>query len=71
MLAATQKVTSSWPISLKSRAASASSYKACVGLSMEWRFHLLGEGCQSTWGVGGREGEEPRWSRVLHEDQLK
>lgn len=56
VLAATQKVTSSWPISLKSRAASASSYRACVGLSMEWRFHLLGEGCQSTWGIGGREG---------------
>ena len=70
-LAAAQKVTSSWPISLKSRAASAPHLQGLCGPSVEWRFLLLGEGCQGTWRSGGRRGEQPRWSRVLQEGQPK
>lgn len=70
-MAAAQKVTSSWPISLKSRAASAPHLQGLCGPSVEWRFLLLGEGCQGTWRSGGRRGEQPRWSRVLQEGQPK
>lgn len=59
VLAAAQKATSARPISLKSRAASASSYRACVGPSVEQTFPLLGEGCQGSWGTGGGDWEKP------------
>lgn len=41
------------------------SLQGLCGPSVEWRFLLLRESCQGTWRSGGRQGGQPRWSRVL------
>lgn len=58
VLAATQKVTSSWPISLKSRAASVPpACRACVGRLWNGGFFSSGKAARARGAVGaGREG---------------
>ena len=50
---------------------SAPTFRACVGPSVEWRFLLLGEGCQGTWGSGGQAGRAATVVQVLQDGQLR
>ena len=50
---------------------SAPTFRARVGPSVEWRFLLLGEGCQGTWGSGGQAGRAATVVQVLQDGQLR
>ena len=64
VLAATQKVTSSRSISLQYRAASAPPLSGPVwGRLWSGGFFSLGKAARARGAAGGRQGEQPRWSR--------